>query len=418
MMRTKSLIAALGLSIALSYSALSLAETPQPLLIGLSTDASGIYGDSGASERRGIEMAIHEANQAGGVLGREIKTVHIDTRSDPKTATGIAEDFILKHKVGFIIGALHSGFAAEFSKTTQKHGVIFLNSNSSSPTEAGKNCHRSKFVWDGNGVNFTKATIKNAVRWVGNKWVLLTHDYEWGHKTSAVTRKHLLEAGGSVIEELFVPENTTDFIPYLEKIADLKPNVVATAVGGKGLQQLQAAVNKAGQARNPAWISNQQDWPDVWLSGKQDLFGIFGTTWYHEFDLPGVDDFVKRYQEMYKDAPIPVPGNVFYNGYMATRELLRAIERVGTTNNHAVIRELEKLRVSAEDRMQAHDGYMNPHNHHFQQTVYMATANPSPVNQYDVFSIISNIPPQEISDTDNVNDCALESFADTPVYEP
>ncbi len=34
---------------------------------------------------------------------------------------------------------------------------------------------------------------------------------------------------------------------------------------------------------------------------------------------------------------IPVPGNVSYNGYMATRELLRAIERAGSVNNIKII---------------------------------------------------------------------------------
>lgn len=390
----------------------------KPILIGLSTDASGIYAASGASERRGIEMAIREFNEKGGVLGRPIRTVHIDTRSDPETAAQIAETFITDHQVAFLIGAVHSGFAAKFSEVAQQHGVIFLNTNSSSPSEAGKNCHRTKFVWDGNGKNFTKATISNAVRWIGKRWVLMTHDYEWGHSTSAVTRHYLEEAGGEVVKELIVPENVTDFSTYLAEIDVLKPNVVATAVGGQGLQLLQAHVKKAGRGINPAWISNQQDWPDVWLSGKQELFGIFGTTWYHGFALPGVDEFVSKYQATYPDAAIPVPGNVFYNGYMATRELLRAVERAGTTHNHAVIRELEQLKVSAVDRMQHFDSYMNPDNHHLQQTIYMATVNPSPVDQNDLFTVISQISPREITDLSGSQVCVLESFENTPVYEP
>lgn len=390
----------------------------QPILIGLSTDASGIYAASGASERRGIEMAISEFNEKGGVLGRPVRTVHIDTRSDPGTAAEIAGTFISEHRVAFLIGAVHSGFAAKFSEVAQQHGVIFLNTNSSSPSEAGKNCHRTKFVWDGNGTNFTKATISNAVRWIGKRWVLMTHDYEWGHSTAAVTRRYLAEAGGEVIEELIVPEDTTDFSGFLAQIDTLKPNVVATAVGGQGLQLLQAHVKQAGREINPAWISNQQDWPDVWLSGKQELFGIFGTTWYHGFNLPGVDAFIAKYQATYPDAAIPVPGNVFYNGYMATRELLRAVERAGTTNNHAVIRELEQLKVSAVDRMQHFDSYMNPKNHHMQQTIYMATVNPSPVDDNDLFTVISHIAPQEITDQSGPQTCVLESFENTPVYEP
>jgi branched-chain amino acid transport system substrate-binding protein len=44
--------------------------------------------------------------------------------------------------------------ANAISQVAQKYGCIFLNTNSSSPTEAGKDCHRVKFVWDGNGTNF------------------------------------------------------------------------------------------------------------------------------------------------------------------------------------------------------------------------------------------------------------------------
>lgn len=395
------------------------AKETRPLLIGLSTDASGVYADSGASERRGIEMAIKEFNDKGGVLGRHIDTIHIDTRSDPKTAPAIARQFIEQHKAAFLIGAIHSGFAAAFSKVAQEHGVIYFNTNSSSPSEAGKNCHRTKFVWDGNGKNFTKATIKNAVRWIGNRWVLLTHDYEWGHATAAETRKYLEEAGGSVLKELLVPENETDFTPYLEAIGKLKPNVVSTTIGGESSQHLQDHVRELGQGRNPAWLSTQQDWPDVWLSGnRQELFGVFGTTWYHKFDLPGVPEFVARYRESYPSAPIPVPGNVFYNGYMATRELLRAIERTGTTNNHVIIRELEKLKIPAIERMQHHAGFMNPNNHHLQQTIYMATANPHPADTYNLYAIISNISPDEITHDRHSTDCVLESFEETPVYEP
>ncbi|MGL4243645.1 MAG: ABC transporter substrate-binding protein, partial [Beijerinckiaceae bacterium] len=41
----------------------------KPIVIGITTDASGQYANSGASERRGVLMAIEEANARGGVLG-------------------------------------------------------------------------------------------------------------------------------------------------------------------------------------------------------------------------------------------------------------------------------------------------------------------------------------------------------------
>ncbi|MBC8120172.1 MAG: amino acid ABC transporter substrate-binding protein, partial [Burkholderiaceae bacterium] len=57
------------------------AQTAQkkPLTIGLTMDASGQYAASGQEERLGAMMAIKEFNAKGGVLGRQIEAIHIDT---------------------------------------------------------------------------------------------------------------------------------------------------------------------------------------------------------------------------------------------------------------------------------------------------------------------------------------------------
>ena len=114
---------------------------------------------------------------------------------------------------------------------------------------------------------------------------------------------------------------------------------------------------------------------------------------------------------------IKVPGNVYYNGYMATRELLRAVERAGTTNNIKVIKELENLKVSARDRMQHFDAYMNPATHQMQQTIYMATYNDTPAEKDDIFKILAKVPPKEVEDKDAPGACKLEPMAATPSYE-
>ena len=112
-----------------------------------------------------------------------------------------------------------------------------------------------------------------------------------------------------------------------------------------------------------------------------------------------------------------VPGNVFYNGYWATRSLLEAIEAAGTTNNHAVIKQLEKLRIPAATRMQHDDAYMNAKTHQLQQTVYLATANMGGSDENDMFKIVSQATPESVADVDADASCKLESFADTPVIE-
>ncbi|MEE9150178.1 MAG: ABC transporter substrate-binding protein, partial [Candidatus Tectomicrobia bacterium] len=328
------------------------AKTDKPLRLGLTSDASGQYANSGASDRRGMRMAIAEFNEKGGVLGRKIEDIHIDTETTPATGSRVAERLITRNEVSFLIGAVSSGVANAISQVAQKYGVVYLNTNSSSPTESGKNCHRVKFVWDGNGTNFAQAAVRNAMTTYGREWLLLTNDYVWGHNTSKATRMLVEKLGGRIVDELLVPQGTRDFSSYLLKIQQAKPNVVAAAVGGDDQKAMRQQVAQLGMGNKPAWVNNQQDWPDVYGLPLKNLFGVFGTTWYYKLERPGVEEFVQRYHRRYPDTRMRVPGNVFYNGYMATRELLRAVERVGTTNNIRVIKELEQLKVSARDRMQ------------------------------------------------------------------
>jgi branched-chain amino acid transport system substrate-binding protein len=368
-------------------------------------------------ERLGAMLAIREFNEKGGVLGRRIEALHMDTETTPATGSRIAERMITRNEAAVLIGAVHSGVANAISQVAQKYGTVFFNTNSSSPTEAGRDCHRVKFVWDGNGTNFAHAIVKNAMRVNGKNWLLLTNDYVWGHNTSKSTRALVEANGGKVVEELMVPQNTRDFSSFLLKIQQIKPQVIAAAVGGDDIKALRQQVVQTKLDRAYAWINNQQDWPDVYGLGPEAVFGVFGTTWYYRLDLPGVKEFVAKYQKTYPGVQIKVPGNVFLNGYLATRELLRVVEEAGSTRNIAVIKKLEGRKMSARDRMQHHDAWIDPVTHQVQQTIYMASYNDKPVERDDIFKILANVPPQEVADQDAPKACRLESYESTPSYE-
>jgi branched-chain amino acid transport system substrate-binding protein len=241
-----------------------------------------------------------------------------------------------------------------------------------------------KFVWDGNGNNFSQASVRGAIEKYGKKWLLITNDYGWGHDTSNATRKLVTENGGTIIDELLVPQGTRDFSATLLKAQQKKPEVIAAAVGGDDLKAMRTQVSQMKLGSKYAWINNQQDWPDVYGLPRTDLFGVFGTTWYQGFDLPGVKDFVAKYQKENADCKVKTPGNVFYNGYWATRSLLEAVEKAKTTNNRAVIQQLEQWKIPASARMQ----------------------------------IVSKTPPDQAMDKDSEGKCKLEPLDATPIYEP
>ena len=73
------------------------AAQKKPLVIGLTMDASGQYAASGGEERLGAMMAIKEFNDKGGVLGRRIEALHMDTETTPATGSRVAERMITRN---------------------------------------------------------------------------------------------------------------------------------------------------------------------------------------------------------------------------------------------------------------------------------------------------------------------------------
>ena len=86
-----------------------------------------------------MAMAIAEFNAKGGLQGRKVETIHIDTETNPATGSRVAQRLISRHEVSVLIGAVSSGVANAISQVAQKYGVVYLNTNSSSPTESDKN---------------------------------------------------------------------------------------------------------------------------------------------------------------------------------------------------------------------------------------------------------------------------------------
>jgi len=153
----------MGLFAACAAWAQTPAATKAPLVIAHVAPTSGRFALHAEADRRGAEMAVEEFNARGGVLGREVVLVARDPTLDKARAAQVAQQLITESKVGFLLGAIDSGVAASMSAVCQQYGVLFINTNSSAPSEAVENAHRSKFSFDANGANFNRALLQYAL---------------------------------------------------------------------------------------------------------------------------------------------------------------------------------------------------------------------------------------------------------------
>ena len=392
------------------------AQAKKPILIGLTCDATGTFADSGQADRRGMILAIEEFNVKGGVLGRPIEHKWEDTATDASVAVRVAQRMIERDRIDFMIGALSSGVAAPLSELAQRHGIIYCNSNSSSDTVTNEKCQRTNFVFDANNYMFATALGPLVAKSLGKRWFMLTHDYVWGKSATAATRDAMKKVGAEEVGELLIPQGTRDFSAQLLRIRSAKPQVVMANVAGIEQTALREQASEFGSDKDAHWVFPQQDFPDLFALGAKKSFGYFSTTWHYTLTEPGAQEFVQRFRKRWAGAPIEIPDNVSCNGYIAARELLRAVERAGSTKNHDVIKQLEGHII--KDNFRKYPSVIREWDHLVGQMLYLAKSKkPSEMkDKYDLIELIADLPPEQVSPPRELSKCKMQSFADTPLF--
>ncbi|MYE05960.1 MAG: ABC transporter substrate-binding protein [Chloroflexi bacterium] len=106
----------------------------EPLKIGLLADFSGPLAEFGPSIQTGVELAIKQLNDGGGVLGHPVQLVTGDTALDPTQATEETRRLIEVEGVHAIVGPLASSITlAVVESVAADAGVLVISPSATSP---------------------------------------------------------------------------------------------------------------------------------------------------------------------------------------------------------------------------------------------------------------------------------------------
>ncbi|MYJ01717.1 MAG: ABC transporter substrate-binding protein, partial [Chloroflexi bacterium] len=106
----------------------------EPLKIGFLADFSGPLAEFGPSILSGVELAIKQLNDAGGVLGHPVQLVTGDTALDPTQATEETRRLIEVEGVHAIVGPLASSITlAVVESVAADAGVLVISPSATSP---------------------------------------------------------------------------------------------------------------------------------------------------------------------------------------------------------------------------------------------------------------------------------------------
>lgn len=120
-------------------------QKPANLKIGVVGTMTGPNSDLSVSGRRGVEMAVDEINQKGGIQGRIIELVVKDDENDPVVALKKDQEFIAED-IRLIIGHFTSGMVLSSMDYINSQDMLMLSPTISADSLSGMDDNFIRFI--------------------------------------------------------------------------------------------------------------------------------------------------------------------------------------------------------------------------------------------------------------------------------
>ena len=216
----KSLVGAVaGLALAATAWA---AETVK---IGFNAPLTGFAAADGKSALTGAELAVDQANAAGGINGKKLELVVYDDQAKADQMVPIANKLIGQDKVKIAVSGSYSGPTRAAAGIFQNAGIPYISAYAVHPdiTRAGDYVFRTSFVGQVQG----RAGAKLVGADLGKKRVvLITLQNDFGKSLAAGFKEKAGDYGISVINEYQYSIKDRQFGAIVAKVKADKPEAI------------------------------------------------------------------------------------------------------------------------------------------------------------------------------------------------
>jgi branched-chain amino acid transport system substrate-binding protein len=356
--------------------------------IGHLTPVTGFLGPLGEFAQMGVRLAAEEINAAGGVLGRPVELV-IEDSVNPQTASAKAERLIERDKVAMIIGEISSASALAIGQVADRTKTVFINTGANSDALRGASCNPFMFHIEAANSMMVLAVgnyLKSENMIKGKKWYSLTADYAFGHDLFRVAKKFITENGGEFVGEELVPTDATDFSPYLLKIRQARPDVVASNLAGNQITNFIKQYAEYGLQFPITGFGF--DTAVAWGAGKGNFSGIWPLIWHHLVDSPSSKKYVEAFTKKYGKPP----ENQSWGDYNSLKIVAQSFAELKSADPQMLA---EHLRKGAKfDILKSREGYFRAYDNQMVQEMYAVRAkDPDKMkDQWDIYDPLGSVP--------------------------
>ncbi len=196
----------------------------QTVKVGIINTLSGPLAGGGEQLEHGIRlyMKLHEKDLPPGVKIELIR--RDDTGPNPEVAKRLAQELITRDKVRLLAGVYWTPNALAMAPllTEAKVPLILMNASTSVITTKSPYIVRLSFSSWQSAYPLGSWAANNGLKRV----YTLVSDYAPGIDYETGFTKAFTEAGGTIVGAVRMPVTTSDFVAYLQRVKDVKPDAV------------------------------------------------------------------------------------------------------------------------------------------------------------------------------------------------
>ncbi len=185
------------------------------------TGDSAAWGQQG---RMGIDMAVKQINDTGGIEGRQLEVVYEDSQAIPRIAVGAISKLISVDHVYAVVGDIVSATTLSMAPIAEENKTVLIAPSASAPaiSEAGQFIFR---VWPSDLLEGSELA-----KWVyakGHRRISVLYiSTDYGVGLAKVFQDTFQAQGGGVPSSQGYSQDETNFKPYLSRIKSENPDGV------------------------------------------------------------------------------------------------------------------------------------------------------------------------------------------------
>lgn len=287
--------------------------------------------------KKGMDLAVEQANAAGGVNGRKIEVITRDDNANPGDAVRMAEELVSAEKVDLLAGGFLSNIGVALADFAKQRKTFYL---ASEPLT-------NKIVWEGGNrytfrlrpSTYMQAAMlaPEAAKLKKKRWAFVYPNYEYG-QSAVATFKALLKAAQPDVE--FVSDQATplgkiDAGAVAQALGDAKPDAIFNVLFAADLAKFVREGNTRGLFKDVSVVSLLTGEPEYLDPLKEEApvgWIVTGYPWY-AIETPAHKAFLDAYRKKYND--YPRLGSIV--GYSTIQAIVAGLKKSGATDTDKVV---------------------------------------------------------------------------------